>query len=133
MPPAADSRAPQPAAGGFKARLDELLREGFLHEDARLYHVINAIVVALIAISVVSVTLASVQSLYQAHQRFFDAEEAVIVTLFTLEYLINIYVAPNRRRYVFGPWGIIDLLAILPSILLMFDLRALKVARVLRV
>jgi voltage-gated potassium channel len=129
-PPA--RRAP-PGGAGLGARLDHLLREGFLHEDATLYRVVTGVIVALIFVSVVSVTLASVQPIYEAHRRLFDVSEAVIVTIFTLEYLINIYVARDRRRYVFGVWGIVDLLAILPSLLLMFDLRALQVARVLRV
>ena len=90
-------------------------------------------IVALILVSIVSVTLASVSDLYQRYRLLFDVSEALVVSLFTLEYAINIYVAPDRKAYVFGLWGAIDLLAILPSILLLFDLRALKVTRVLRV
>ncbi len=127
---------PDPPSGarpGPWSRLDRILHEGFADEDSPLYRAINGFIVLLIFFSVVSVTLASVPSIYDAHQRFFEVSEAVVVALFSIEYLINIYVAENRARYVFGVWGVIDLLAILPSLLLMFDLRALKVARVLRV
>jgi voltage-gated potassium channel len=114
-------------------RIDHFLHEGFGNEDSPLYHAINRVIVGLILLSVVSVTLASVRSIYEGHELIFDLSEVLVVTLFTIEYAINIYVAPNRKKYLLGPWGIIDLLAILPSILLLFDLRALKVTRVLRI
>jgi voltage-gated potassium channel len=119
--------------GRMWATVDRVLREGFSDEDSPLYQRVNSFLVILILISVVSVVLASVQPLYEEYQLLFDLSEVVVVTIFTAEYLINIYVAKNRWGYVLGVWGIIDLLAILPSILLMFDIRALKVARVLRV
>ena len=122
-----------PAGGSLRRRVDHLLHDAFANEVSPRYHVVQTVIVVLIVVSVISVALESVQSLYVAYKPWFDAEEVVVVTLFTLEYLINIYVAHNRRRYVFGIWGAIDLLAVLPSLLLMFDLRALKVGRVLRV
>lgn len=118
---------------GAWGRCDRWLHEGFGDEDSPLFRAVNGVIVALILVSIVSVTLASVSDLYQHYRLLFDVSEALIVSLFTLEYAINIYVAPDRKAYVFGLWGAIDLLAILPSILLLFDLRALKVTRVLRV
>jgi len=114
-------------------RIDQLLHEGFGNEDSPLYHAINRAIVGLILLSVVSVTLASVRSIYEGNEWIFNLSELVVVTLFTIEYAINIYVAPDRKKYILGPWGIIDLLAILPSILLLFDLRGLKVTRILRI
>ncbi len=113
--------------------LDRYLHEGFGNEDSSLYRHINTFIVFLIFVSIVSVTLASVTSIYEEHQAFFEVSEYVIVGIFTAEYLANIYVAHERRKYIFGWWGIIDFLAIAPSIFLMLDIRALKVARVLRV
>jgi voltage-gated potassium channel len=51
-------------------------------------------------------------------------------------------VAPSKRRYVLGPWGIIDLLAVLPSLIIMLNIgsaaflsvmRVMRVLRILRV
>ena len=123
------SDSPTPAL----RRLDALLRRGFADEESRLYQVINGVLVALIFLSIVSVALASVESIYTAYKPWFDLSEGIIVGAFTLEYAINIYVARDKRKYIFGIWGIIDLLAILPSWLMVADLRALKVGRVLRV
>jgi len=76
----------------------------------------------------------------------FDVSEKVIVGIFTLEYLLNIYAAKRKTDYVFGGWGIIDFLAIIPtyinlvvgifvpvSVVGHIDLRAIKVLRVLRI
>ena len=114
-------------------RIDHILHEAFGNEDSPLYHAVNRVIVGLILFSVVSVVLASVRSIYEPYRLIFDLSELVIVTLFTIEYAINIYVATDRKKYLLGPWGIIDLLAILPSILLLLDLRALKVTRILRI
>ena len=115
------------------AAVDHWLHEGFGNEESPTFHRVNTGLVVLILVSVASVTLETVPALYSRYKLWFDVSEAVVVALFTVEYLVNIYVARDRRAYVLGVWGIIDLLAILPSILLMFDLRALKVGRVLRI
>lgn len=112
--------------------VDHTLREGFANEHSALYREMHAFIMVLIFLSVISVTLASMQDVYAEHELLFEWSEIVIVSIFTAEFLINIYVAENRRKYLFG-WGIIDFLAIAPTILLMLDIRALKVARVLRV
>jgi hypothetical protein len=45
----------------------------------------------------------------------------------------NIYITKPRRRYIFGWWGVIDLLAIVPSLINFIDLQQVRVARILRV
>jgi voltage-gated potassium channel len=63
--------------------------------------------------------------------------------LFTVEYLLRIWVAQNRRAYLLSAYGIIDLLALLPTyiaivlpqtapLLIIRFLRVLRVFRVLR-
>ena len=60
--------------------------------------------------------------------------EVVCVVIFTIEYLLRIYVAEKKWRYIFSFYGIIDLLAILPFYLqFAFDLRALRAFRVFRI
>jgi voltage-gated potassium channel len=112
--------------------IDHTLREGFANEHSALYREMHAFIMVLIFVSVISVTLASMPDLYAQYELIFEWSEIVIVSIFTAEFLINIYVADNRKKYLLG-WGIVDFLAIAPTILLMLDIRALKVARVLRV
>ena len=58
--------------------------------------------------------------------------------LFTLEYLIRIWCAPNRKGYVLSVYGIVDLLALLPTYLSLFlpqtaPLLIIRVLRILRI
>ncbi|MBN2087359.1 potassium channel family protein [Candidatus Peregrinibacteria bacterium] len=117
----------------FWARIDYMLREGFANESSKAYRIINDIIVFLIFFSIGSIVAASMEEFYIANQSFFDISEIVVVGIFTIEYAANIYVAEDKKKYIFGPWGIIDFLAIAPSYFNIIDLRAIKVLRVLRV
>jgi len=53
--------------------------------------------------------------------------------VFTIEYILRIYVADNKLRFIFSFFGIIDFLAILPFYLAVgVDLRSLRALRFLR-
>lgn len=117
----------------FWARIDYWIREAFSNEASTAYRVINDFIVILIFFSIGSIIAASVDTFYTAHKEFFDVSEMVVVGIFTVEYLANIYVAPSKFKYIFGPWGLIDFLAIAPSYLNIIDFRAIKVLRILRV
>jgi voltage-gated potassium channel len=98
----------------------------------------DVVLIISILISVLSVMLESVPSLRAEYQAEFYTIDWFFTTLFTIEYLLRMWVVPNTRRYVFGLWGIIDLLAILPSFLGLFIrgiqfLLAIRILRVLRV
>lgn len=117
----------------LRYKIDHFLQEGFANEESKTYRIINDGIVLLIFFSIASIVAASVESFYLAHQEFFDVSENIVVGIFTLEYLANLYVAQKKTSYVFGIWGIIDFLAIAPSYLSIIDLRSIKVVRVLRV
>lgn len=64
--------------------------------------------------------------------------EWVFTVFFTLEYLMRLYCAKNRRKYVFSFFGIIDLLATLPAYLGIFfagaqSLMVIRVFRIIRI
>ena len=62
--------------------------------------------------------------------------ELVSVIIFTIEYILRVYVSKKPLQYIFSFYGIIDLLAILPFYLSLggiADIRALKALRVFRV
>jgi voltage-gated potassium channel len=62
------------------------------------------------------------------------AIDVIIILIFTIEYLVRWYWAPNRWRYPFGFMAIIDLLVILPFYVSHFlDLRSLRLIRFARV
>jgi voltage-gated potassium channel len=56
------------------------------------------------------------------------------VSVFSIEYVLRIYVSKNPLKYILSFYGIVDLLAILPFYLRMaIDLRMLRAFRVFRV
>jgi voltage-gated potassium channel len=60
--------------------------------------------------------------------------ETICVVVFSIEYLLRIYVAKNPLKYIFSFYGFIDLFAILPFYLRgTLDLRALRAFRIFRI
>lgn len=87
----------------------------------------------LILYSVICFSIETLPDLSDAALTFLGYSEAVVVVIFTAEYLFRVYVAENRLRFIFSFYGLIDLMAILPFYLtLAFDLRALRLLRFLR-
>ncbi|WNJ17687.1 ion transporter [Pontibacter sp. G13] len=95
----------------------------------------------LIILSIVVVMLESVVPIDQKYGHIFDVLEWVITALFTLEYILRIYSVGNPWKYIFSFYGIIDLLAVLPSYLSLFvqgsqylmTIRAIRLLRVFRI
>ena len=55
------------------------------------------------------------------------------LVLFTMEYILRIYTAPDRKAFIFSFFGLVDLLAILPSLILIPGLGEVPGFHVLRV
>ena len=104
-------------------------------------------IVALIITNVIAVILETVEGLYVAYTEFFTGFELFSVAVFTVEYLVRLWVvvdSPNenyrhpfngRLRYAVTPMALIDIAAILPfylSLLIPVDLRFMRVFRLLR-
>lgn len=95
----------------------------------------------LILLSVVVVLLESVNFIREGNELFFKAIEWVITLLFTAEYIVRIYVVGRPWRYIKSFYGIIDLLAILPTFVsiifpaigALITIRALRLLRVFRI
>jgi voltage-gated potassium channel len=87
-----------------------------------------------IVVSVLVVLLDSVEALHERHGAAFHALEWLFTGLFTLEYALRIYSARVRIRYLVSFFGVVDLLAVLPTYLalVMAGTEALMVIRVLR-
>ena len=73
-----------------------------------------------ILLSVVVVMLESVPALDAKFDLEFLAIEWVLTIVFTLEYLLRLWISPKPLKYIFSMWGIIDLLSILPTYLSFF-------------
>lgn len=100
---------------------------------------------ALIVLNVLALMLETVNELHRKWETYFFIFELFSVSVFITEYLLRLWVANlnpkyqhplgGRIRYLFSPLAVIDLLAFLPSMLLMsgLDLRFLRMLRLFRV
>jgi voltage-gated potassium channel len=80
-----------------------------------------------------SCALIPLEELYPEHGRLLWRLEQTFVGIFVLEYLVRWYAARNRLRYPFSFYAVIDLLAILPTVLMLsHELLALRLVRGLR-
>ena len=94
-----------------------------------------------ILLSVIAVMLESVSELKLSYSRFFFVAEWSFTVLFSLEYLLRLFISPNPRKYAFSFLGIIDLLATLPSYLALFltggtylvVIRSIRLLRIFRI
>lgn len=74
----------------------------------------------LILLSVLVVLLESVPELgTRFHFTFYSIEWALTI-LFSIEYLLRIWISPKPLKYIFSFWGFIDLLSIFPTYLSLF-------------
>ena len=87
----------------------------------------------LIVLSIISFTIETLPDLDPDLRRALAKFEVLVIAVFTVEYLLRLYVADKRWKFVFSFYGIIDLLVILPFYLqLGLDLRSLRVFWLLR-
>lgn len=97
--------------------------------------------IAAILLSVLAVILESIEPIGRAYGSQLHIIEWFFTILFTLEYLVRLYCSPNPRAYVRSFYGIVDLLAVLPTYIsllvpsanLLLIIRLLRVLRIFRI
>ncbi len=107
---------------------------------------VNTWLVSLILVNVLAMVLETSPYIDQTYSRELDWLELFSVIVFSVEYLLRLWVAPEepdfqaaklpRLKYIFSLYAIIDLLAILPFYLaglIALDLRVLRMMRLVRV
>ena len=94
-----------------------------------------------ILLSILSVFLESVAEFRNRHAGLIQTAEWIFTSLFTLEYILRVYSTHKPWRYIFSFYGLIDLIAFLPSYLSLFFsgaqylvvVRAFRLLRVFRI
>ncbi len=114
------------------------LREIIFEADTPAGKWFDIILIMSILISVLVVMLDSVSSLKLRHGQLFYYLEWFFTILFTIEYVFRLIVVIKPMRYAVSFYGIVDLLAILPTYLsLIFPgshyLTVIRIIRVLRI
>ena len=91
------------------------------------------IITILILYSVFCFSLETLPNLSVDTRLFLKYSEIAVVVIFTCEYILRILLSPNRLRFIFSFYGLVDLIAILPFYLAFaIDLRSFRLIRLLR-
>lgn len=119
---------------------DRIWRVIFL-TDTKGARAFDVVLLWLIGISVLVVMFESVDSYQEWSPRSFTIVEWVFTILFTIEYIIRIWVVRSKKSYIFSFFGIVDLISIIPTYLTLFFpggavlvvVRILRLLRIFRV
>lgn len=124
-------------AGGWRLAFYCVIFES----DTAAGRMFDKLLIALILLSVGVVMADSVQAIHLRHHRLFGIAEWCFTVVFTLEYLARLACVRDPWRYVRSFFGMVDLLALLPTYLaLVFpevhalvDVRILRLLRIFRI
>ncbi|MBI3973058.1 MAG: zinc ribbon domain-containing protein [Chloroflexi bacterium] len=136
--PVAPALPPKPAVAAavprttWKQQLVSWLRQAYVDQRSQEAATLTEVVVTLVVVSVVVTLLEHDAALLEAYGDLFFWLEIAVAVCFVADYALSIVYAASRWRYVLGPWGIVDLLAILPTLLVALNLQSLKTLRALR-
>lgn len=135
-PPATDPVYDKPLAG-WRLRLYTIIFEA----DTRAGRLFDQALIAVILLSIVVVMADSVQSVHRLHGPALNVVEWIFTLLFTAEYIARLLCVRRPLQYATSFFGIIDLVAVLPTYLALFfpelhaliDVRVLRLLRVFRI
>jgi len=127
----------------MKKKIYELVERGSFGKRYNLWF--DYFIATLIILNVIAIAIESLSTLNEVHIKILKIFEVVSLLIFTVEFLMRVYVAdliyPREKKiysiiqFVFSPLGLVDLFAILPfyiPFIIPFDLRFLRLFRLLR-
>ena len=128
----------------LKLRIYDILVE--TDDDETIDRIVALFLVVLIVANVVAVILETVEAYSAQYGTYFFWFEAFSVAVFSVEYVLRIWIAPleeryagpilGRLRYAVSAPAVVDLIAIVPFFLPMFiatDARVIRAFRILRI
>lgn len=84
-----------------------------------------------ILISVAVIPLEFIEAIRDYHN-VIHAIEGIVIAVFTVEYILRIYAAPKRWRYIFSFFGLVDLLSIVPFYAGIFGTEFIRIVHIAR-
>lgn len=109
------------------------LRDIVFETNSKSGRYFDLFIQALILLSLVSFSLETLPDLEEGTKELLHTFEIISVCIFSIEYLLRVFLTNKSFKYIFSFFGIIDLLAILPFYLASgIDLRSVRVFRLFR-
>lgn len=132
-----DRRIQRPLAPGWRRRMYDTIFE----TDTFAGRAFDVVLLITILASVFVVSMETVQDVRREYGPTLVVAEWCFTVIFTIEYLLRLVSVRRPLRYALSFWGIVDLLAFLPTYLMVlvapfrsfFILRAIRLLRVFRV
>jgi len=124
-------------ASGWRLKAYTIIFEA----DTRAGKLFDVALIVVILASVAAVVLDSMASIHARYAHGLKVFELFVTAVFTIEYVVRLMCVRRPLRYAGSVFGIIDLLALLPTYLALFvpglavliDVRVLRLLRVFRV
>ena len=121
----------------IQKRLHEIIYEA----DTPIGKLFDLTILIFILLSVVFVSLDSIESIYIKYHRVLNIAEWIITIIFSIEYISRIIAVKKSFKYIFSFYGVVDFLSVIPqyiSILLtgtevFTSIRTLRLLRIFRV
>ncbi|MBP4142370.1 ion transporter [Flavobacterium sp. P4023] len=100
----------------------------------RIGRIFDYFIQILILISLVAFSIETLPDNSLQTKKILATIELISIVIFSIEYLLRIYVAEKPLKYIFSFYGIVDILSILPFYLsATFNLKALRAFRIFRI
>ena len=111
-----------------------ILKRTVEEQDTTAGRVFDWFIMGLILLSLLSFSLETLPNISESARDALKVVEKVTIAIFTTEYILRLFVADRKLKYVFSFYGIIDLVAIVPyyagvNMVFIRTLRLLKLFR----
>jgi len=116
-----------------KSTLREVI-EFYLIDSETLTGKLIDVFIILLNLLVIGIFVAETYDLSEATRALLWKVEVATVSFFVVEYIARLYGAPNRFRQLYDVYSVIDLIAILPTlVLIFFPMANVGVLRIIRI
>ena len=114
----------------FKSKLRSVVEDNTTKKGKIFDYTIDVLIV----LSIIAFSLETFPDNSKRTIEILNKFDIVCFIVFSIEYLLRIYVAKKKTKYLFSFYGVIDFLAIAPFFLSSFlDLRFLRAFRILKI
>lgn len=125
----------------MSTRWKEKLHDAIFATHSRSGRAFDIFFLVIIVLSIIVVMLDSVPLYHEKYQPVFHTLEWIFTIIFTIEYLLRLFLTKKPLRFAFSFLGLVDLLAILPTWITIFMptvqpllvLRAMRLLRIFRI
>jgi len=84
------------------------------YNDSIESKVFNTFIQIIVVLSIINFSISTIPDLSESTKKFIENLNLFFTIIFTIEYLLRIYIAEKKFDYIFSFYGIVDLLSILP-------------------